>query len=126
MAWEYEMVTDKHNKIYTELLTYMKAIYPDIKGGTVYEENKVKLPYLYFFQIDGSTKLMDLSNNEVGVNLAFQIEIYSAEGKDNSKKMASSVRAYMLENGFRCRTFMPFQSSSNVSRFITRFERLDV
>ena len=120
------MVTDKQNKIYTELMDYMKDIYPQIKGGTTYDENKVKLPYLYFFQIDGSTKLMDLSNNEVGVNLAFQIEVYSTDGKDKTRKMANSVRAFMIENGFRCKPFMPYQSSSNVSRFIMRFERLDV
>lgn len=107
-------------------MNYMKDIYPQIKSGTAYDENKVKLPYLYFFQIDGSTKLMDLSNNEVGVDLAFQIELYSDKGMNEARKMAYDVRAYMEAEGFRCRRFIPSQQLSNVSRFITVFYRLDV
>ena len=120
------MVADKHNKIYTALYEYMKDLYPKLKGGTVYPESEAKLPYMYFFQLDSPTRLTTLSNTEDGINLAFQIEIYSKDGNNNARKMAGDVREFMISDGFRCRTFMPVESASNVSRFVTRFERLDV
>ena len=118
------MVQDKNNKIYTELIEYLREIYPKMYGGQK-SETPTKLPYIYFFQIDGSTRLTTLSNTEDGINLAFQIEVYSGEGRDDARKIANSIREFMIADGFKCRTFMPDQSSS-VSRFITRFERLDV
>ena len=120
------MVKDKHNQIYTELYDYMKSLYPSLKGGTTFNENDPQLPFLYFFQIDGSTKLTTLSNTEDGINLAYQIEVYTKDGKNNARKMANDIRTFMIQEGFRCRTFMPIEGSSNVSRFVTRFERLDV
>ena len=120
------MVSDKNNQIYTELYEYMKDLYPTLKGGSTYEEGKTKLPFMFFFQLDAPTKLKDLSNNEVGINLAFQIEIYSDNGMNDARKIANSVREYMIADGFRCKAFNPDQSSSNVSRFVTRFQRLDV
>ena len=120
------MVKDKHNQIYTELITYMREIYPSLKGGTVYDENQPKLPFLYFYQIDGSTRLTTLSNTEDGINLAFQIEIYTKDGMNKAREMANSVREFMISKGFRCRAFLPMDGKSNVSRFVGRYERLDV
>ena len=120
------MVSDKHNQIYTALYNYMKKIYPTINGSTVYNENISSFPYLYFFQIDGSTRLTTLSNTEDGINLAFQIDIYTNKGQNQARKMANDVRNHMIQNGFRCRTFMPVNETSNVSRFVGRYERLDV
>ena len=120
------MVSDKHTKIYTELFNYMKSLYPSLKGGTTYDEGSVKLPYMYFFQLDGSTRLTDLSNNEVGINLAFQIEVYTDQGTSQARKMANDIRAHMIQEGFRCRNFMPIINGSKVSRFVARYERLDV
>lgn len=120
------MVTDKTNQIYTELYQYMKSLYPKLKGGTTYDDSEVKLPYLYFYQLDAPTRLSDLSNNEVGVNLAFQVEIYTDLGSNQARKMAGEARAFMISNGFKCRNYMPIQASSNVSRFVARYERLDV
>ncbi len=119
------MVQDKNNKIYTELIEHLRDIYPKISGGQK-SDSPTTLPYIYFFQIDGSTRLTTLSNTEDGVNLAFQIEVYTDKGKDEARKIANSIREFMITDGFKCRTFMPDQSSSNVSRFLTRFERLDV
>ena len=120
------MVQDKHNQIYTELITYMREINPNMAGGTTYSDG-VKLPYLYFHQIDGSTELTTLSNTEDGINLAFQIEIYTSEGINMARKYANDVREFMIENSFRCRNFMPLTASSTkVSRFVARYERLDV
>lgn len=119
------MVEDKHNKIYTELLTYMRNIYPNFYGGSTYDE-KCKLPYMYFSQIDGATGITTLSNTEDGINLAFQIEIYTDNGINMARKMSNDIRSFMIENGFRCRNFMPLQSLTNVSRFVGRYERLDV
>ena len=116
------MVTDKNNKIYTELMEFLKSEYPKIDGGTKSEAPPV-LPYVYFFQLDARTRL---SNTEDGVTLAFQIEIYSDKGMNDARKIANSVREYMIADGFRCRRFSPDQNSSNVSRFVTRFQRLDV
>lgn len=119
------MVEDKSNKIYTELLEYMKSIYPSLNGGTAFSE-KSKLPYMHFVLLDAPTKLTTLSNTEDGVNLAIQIDIYSNEGMNSAKKMSYAVREHMLENGFHCRTFMPIVQPTNVSRFVGRYERLDV
>lgn len=119
------MVTDKHNKIYTELLQHMKDTYPTIKGGTEYKDTPPSLPYMYFFQIDASTRLTTLSDTEDGINLAFQIEFYG-KGKDEVRKMANTARSFMISEGFRCQAFMPSQVPTNVSRFLTRFGRLDV
>lgn len=118
------MVKDKNNKIFNDLITYMRTIYPTLKGGE-YQE-KPQLPYLYFTQIDGSTRDVTLSNTEVSVNLCFQVEMYTDLGMNMARKMATDVRAYMIENGFRCINFMPMNSFSNVSRFVARYERLDV
>ena len=119
------MVEDKSNKIYTELLEYMRSIYPSLNGGTTFSE-KSKLPFMHFVLLDAPTKLTTLSNTEDGVNLAIQIDIYSDGGMNLAKKMSYEVRNYMMENGFRCRTFMPIVQPSNVSRFVARYERLDV
>ena len=119
------MVSDKHNQIYTELFNYMKSIYPALHGGTNYRDGESKLPYLYFFQLDAPTRLTTLSNTEDGISLGFQIEIYS-DKENTSRIMSNSVREYMIEQGFRCRGFRPIQSASNVSRFVGRYERLDV
>lgn len=119
------MVQDKNNKIYTELIEYLRDDYPSIHGGQK-SDSPTRLPYIYFFQIDGDTRLTTLSNTEDGINLAFQIEVYSDNGREDARKIANSVREFMIADGFKCRAFRPDQSSSNVSRFITRFERLDV
>ena len=120
------MVEDKHNQIYTGLFEYMKDLYPKLKGGTTYNENEVKLPFLCFYQLDAPTRAMDLSNNEVVVNLVFQIEVYTDLGSNQARKMANDVRRYMLSQGFRCRNFMPLSTKTKVSRFVGRYERLDV
>ena len=120
------MVSDKNNQIFTDLYEYMKCIYPKLKAGTVYRENQVKLPFMYFYQLDSPTKLTTLSNTEDGINLAFQIEVYTDLGTNEARKMATEIRSWMIEQGFRCRNFMPIISTSNVSRFVARYERLDV
>ena len=119
------MVSDKNNKIYTELITHMKSLYPTITSSTVLPDTAPKFPFLYFFQIDGSTRGTTLSNTEDVINLAFQIEIYSDKGINLARKISNDVREYMISEGFRCRTFNPIQNSS-VSRFVGRYERLDV
>ncbi len=120
------MVSDKNNEIYTELYEYMKDLYPTLKGGSTYEEGKTKLPFMFFFQLDAPTQLTDLSNNEVGVNLAFQIDIYTNQGTNKAREMANEVRKHMISKGFKCRNFMPIINGSNVSRFVSRYVRLDV
>lgn len=120
------MVSDKHNQIYTDLLNHMKSIYPKLKGGTKYDGNEPKFPYLYFYQIDGTTRLTTLSNTEDGISLVFQIEIYTKGGDNEARKMANEVRAYMISQGFRCMNFIPMQGNSDVSRFVMRYGRLDV
>lgn len=117
------MVQDKVNKIYTDLYNHMKSLYPKLGGGTEYNE-KVKLPFMHFFLIDNPTVLTTLSNTEDGTNLSFQIDVYTKD--DNEREMANDIRSYMISEGFTCRQFMPFQQSSDVSRFVTRFRRLDV
>ena len=120
------MVSDKHNKIYDGLVEYLLGIYPKLYSGTEYDENKPKFPYMYFFQVDAPTRLTTLSNTEDGVNLVFQIEVYSNKGEYEARKIANDIRAYMIQDGFHCRTFMPIKTGSSVSRFVTRFDRLDV
>ena len=119
------MVEDKSNKIYTELLNHMKDIYPNLNGGTTFSE-KVKLPYLHFIFVDSSTKATTLSNTEDAVNLAFQVDIYTDAGMNMAKKMAYEVRKYMVGEGFHVRNFLPIVQPTNVSRFVGRYERLDV
>ena len=121
-----EMVKDNTNQVYTELIQYLKGIYPQISGGTNYPEKLPSFPYLYFFQIDAPTALTTLSNTEEGIRSAYQIEIYTDTGMNKARKIANDVRLYMISNGFTCRTFMPVNAPSNVSRFVTRFNRLDV
>lgn len=120
------MVEDKTNKLYTELMEYMRGIYPNVKGGTTYSEGKTKLPYVYFFILDNPTRSITLSNDEAVTNLVYQIEVYTESGGNQTRKMATDIRSFMIANGFNCRTFMRIQSSSNISRFVARYERLDV
>lgn len=119
------MVEDKTNKIYTELLNHMKDLYPNLNGGQTFSE-KSKLPYMHFVFLDAPTRLTTLSNTEDGVNLAFQIDIYSDSGMNMARKMSTSIRDYMVSEGFRCRTFRPIVQPTNISRFVGRYERLDV
>lgn len=120
------MVADKNNQIYTELIQYLKGIYPVLYSGTGYPSSIPKFPYVYFYQLDAPTRLTTLSNTEDGVNLAFQIEVYTDNGMNKARKISNDIRTYMIEDGFKCRTFMPIQDPSNVSRFVGRYERLDV
>ena len=120
------MVSDKTNKLFTELMNYMRSIYPNVLGGTSYNETKVKLPFVYFFILDEPTRSLTLGNDEAVVNVIYQIEVYTESGQNQTRKMAWDIRNFMIANGFNCRTFMPVQSSSNVSRFVGRYERLDV
>jgi hypothetical protein len=120
------MVKDKTNQVYTELIQYLKSLYPKLNGGTEYPSSEPKLPYLYFFQLDAPTKLDDLSNNEVGVKPIYQVEVYTDTGMNSARKIANDARTFMIENGFRCKNFMPIQVPSNVSRFVGRYERLEV
>ena len=119
------MVEDTHNKTYTELSTYMKTLYPALNCGTEYEIES-NLPYLYFYQMDAPTKDTTLSNTEESVMVSYQIEIYTNTGMNDARKMSNDVRSYMIAQGFKCRTFRPIQSPSNVSRFVARYERLEV
>lgn len=104
----------------------LKINYPKIKGGSVYNENKSSFPFVYFFQLDAPTALTTLSNTEDGVNLAFQIEVYTDMGVNYARKIATDIRTFMISEGFLCKNFMPIITGSNVSRFVTRFGRLDV
>lgn len=119
------MVKDKNNEIYTKLLRHIQGLYPAVNGGTAFSE-KTKLPFMHFTQLDGSTKLTTLSNTEDGINLAFQIDVYTNTGMNLARNIANDIRAYMISEGFRCRNFMPIDQPSNVSRFVGRYERLDV
>lgn len=120
------MVADRHNKVYTELLTYLKTIYPDIKGGTTFNESNAKLPYMYFFLIDEPTVLTTLSQTEDGVDTSYQIEIYSDKGTDYTRRVSSAVREFMISHGFICQRFRPIQRASSISRFVAIYSRLDV
>ena len=106
-------------------MEYLREEYSPIYGGQK-SDSAPKLPYVYFFQIDGATELTTLSDTEDGISLAFQIEVYTDKGMNEARKIANSIRTYMIQNSFKCRTFIPDQSSLNVSRFLTRFRRLDV
>lgn len=120
------IVKDNTNKVYTELSEHIKALYPTLKSGQTYSEN-VKLPYMYFTSFDGTTALSDLSNNEVARNVAYQIEVYSDTGLNFARKISNDIREYMIGQGYRCRAFLPLDSQdSKVSRFVSRYARLDV
>lgn len=120
------MVKDKTNEIYTGLIEYLREIYPKLKCGQTYNENEVNFPFVYFFLLDEPTKLTTLSRTEDGVNLVYQIEVYTKDGGNNARKIAHDVRTYMVSQGFLVRNFMPIPSPSNVSRFVGRYERLTV
>lgn len=120
------MVKDKTNQVYTELLQYLKSIYPKINGGTTYPDKLPSFPYIYFFLLDAPTALTTLSNTEDGIDSAYQIEIYTNTSLNDARKIANDVRAFMISQGFVCKAFNPMQQPSNVSRFVTRFKRLDV
>ena len=120
------MVKDKTNKVYTELIQYLKSIYPKIEGGTTYSETDVHFPYVYFFQLDSPTVLTTLSNTEDGVRNVYQVEVYTDTGTNSARKIASDIRSHMISEGFRCMNFMPIVTPSNVSRFVARYGRLDV
>lgn len=107
-------------------MEYMRSIYSNVTGGQSYKEGKVQLPYVYFFLLDEPTRSITLSNDEAVVSLNYQIEVYTESGQSQARKMAWDIRNFMIAQGFNCRTFMPIQSSSNVSRFVGRYERLDV
>lgn len=107
-------------------MEYLRSIYPKIYSGQNYDENQPKFPYVHFFLGDMPTALDDLSNNEVGVKPMYQIDIYTNAGQNQARKIAMDVRTFMISNGFKCRNFMPIINGSNVSRFVSRYVRLEV
>lgn len=120
------MVQDKHNQVFNDLITYLKTVYPDIKGGTTFSDSPTHFPYLYFFLVDAPTALTTLSQTEDGVSTSYQIEAYSDKGTNQCRKIANTVRQYMIDNGFQCRRFKAIQRASDISRFVMIFDRLDV
>lgn len=119
------MVKDNHNKVYSDLLTYLKTVYPEIEGGTEFTDTPSKLPYLYFFEVDASTRLTTLSQTEDGVDTSYQIEVYT-KGSNKGRQISNKIREYMVKNGFICRRFRPIQRASDISRFVAIYSRLDV
>lgn len=120
------MVKDSHNKVYTELMTYLKDLYPKLVGSTEYNESAPSFPYVYFFLVDAPTALTTLSQTEDGVDSSYQIEVYSNKGGNESRKISYSIRAFMVEKGFICRRFRPIERGSAISRFVSIYSRLDV
>ena len=120
------MVKDTHNKVYTELLTYLKTLYPKLVGSTEYSETAPSFPYLYFFLVDAPTTLTTLSQTEDGVTPSYQIEVYSNKGGNETRKISYSIREFMVENGFICQRFRPIERGSAISRFVSIYSRLDV
>ena len=120
------MVKDNHNKVYTELMTYLKGLYPNIVGSTVYSEMPPNFPYVFFFLVDAPTALTTLSQTEDGVNTSYQIEVFSDKGSSTTRKISNSVRAFMVNQGFICRRFRPIERGSNISQFVSIYSRLDV
>ena len=121
------MVKDNHNKVYTELMTYLKSLYPDIVGSTVYSETAPKFAYVYFFLVDAPTALTTLSQTEDGIDTSYQIEVYSDKGSYTTRKISYSIRAFMTEQqGFNCRRFRPIERGSSISQFVSIYDRLDV
>lgn len=120
------MVKDNHNKVYTELMTYLKGLYPDIVGSTVYSETAPKFPYVFFFQVDAPTALTTLSQTEDGVSVSYQVEVYSDKGSNTARKISNSVRLFMTDQGFVCRRFRPIERNSAISQFVSIYNRLDV
>ena len=120
------MVKDSHNKVYTELMTYLKGLYPDIVGSTVYNEQAPRFPYVYFFLVDSPTALTTLSQTEDGVDTSYQIEVYTDEGGNTARKISNSVRLFMTDQGFVCRRFRPIERNSAISQFVSIYNRLDV
>jgi hypothetical protein len=114
--------------IYTELYDYLKTAFPKLKASQNYNSNPQSFPYMYFFQIDGTTAISTLSDTEDGVSLAFQIEFYTNTSMNDARKIANDARNWMIENSFRCAYFNPVPNVTNskVNRFVTRFSRLDV
>lgn len=120
------MVKDSHNKVYTDLMTYLEGLYPGIKGSTVYSESAPKFPYVYFFLVDAPTALTTLSRTEDGVDTSYQIEVFSDKGSSTARKISNSVRTFMVEQGFICKRFRPIERSSAISQFVSIYNRLDV
>ena len=120
------MVEDRTNQVFTDLLQYLESYYSNISGGTAYPDKAPSFPYLYFFQLDASTALTTLSNTEDGVDTAYQIEVYSDKSMNHARKIANTVREYMIGEGYRCINFMPSQAPTSVKRFVMRYGRLDV
>lgn len=120
------MVKDSHNRVYTELMTYLKEKYPGIEGGTVYSETAPTFPYVFFFLVDAPTALTTLSQTEDGIASSYQIEVYSNKGMNTSRKISYSIREFMVDKGFLCRRFRPIERGSDISRFVAIYYRLDV
>jgi len=120
------MVKDNHNKVYTELMTYLKTVYPTITGSTTYSDEEPHFPYVYFFEVDAPTRLTTLSQTEDGIETSYQIEVYSNKGTNDARKISNTVRHFMTDNGFNCERFRPIQRASAISRFVMIYSRLDV
>ena len=117
------MVSDSNNRVYTELYEYLKTIGP-IEAGQDITKKPAKFPYMYFFQIDSHTTGRTLSRTEDVIQVAYQIEIFSARNMDEARKISEIVRAWMIEQGFECITFRPMQGYSP-NRFVSRYRRLE-
>lgn len=120
------MVKDSHNKVYSELMDFLKEKYPKIEGSTEYSEDAPHFPYVYFFLVDQPTALTTLSQTEDGVDTSYQIEVYTNKGGYEARKISNTVRQYMTERGFICKRFRPIARSSAISQFVMIYNRLEV
>ena len=118
------MVSDSNNRVYTELLDYLKTI-GKIDGGQIYDAKKAKFPFMHFLQIDTATSKQTLSQTEDVIRVLYQVDVYSTKSMDEARKISYRIRVWMIEHGFICIGQRPWTLESPF-RFISRFQRLEV
>ena len=118
------MVSDTNNKTYTELMVYLKTLFPNIDGSQKLNTDPAKFPFCFFFQIDSMTTGQTLSVTEDVIRVAYQIDIYSKKSMDEARKITDAVRRWMIEHGFKCIGSRPLDFDTPY-RFVSRYQRLE-
>ena len=122
------MIKDPTNKYFDGLSKALKAKYKDITGSQIFKQTPAKFPCFYFKQLDGTTALQTLSQTEDGISVSYEIRLYSTVSAADVRKMANAAREYMIESGFNCIMFQPFENliDGSVYQFIGRFRKIEV
>lgn len=109
--------------VYTTLQYRVAKKYSSANFTTSSINQITKFPTVYFNELQGSEVSSDLEGNEInGINVAYQVEIYSDKSQEVCRNIAKEVVSVMKEMHFKTTTPY-FNNESTTYRLVLRFNR---